>query len=103
MLRMTVKDPPKWWWDHRRTYPALSRMAFNYLSIPCKSPFLHLEPVIRPVHPALHVSWVLVQQQSRQHQDSDEGHCQSEEARRMGAGRGYRGRRSCKLNNRCLF
>jgi hypothetical protein len=26
-----VKDPLKWWWDHRRTYPALSRMAFDYL------------------------------------------------------------------------
>jgi hypothetical protein len=26
-----VTDPLKWWWDHRRTYPALSRMAFDYL------------------------------------------------------------------------
>jgi hypothetical protein len=22
-----VKDPLKWWWEHRRTYPTLSRMT----------------------------------------------------------------------------
>lgn len=29
-----VKDPLKWWWDHRKAYPALSRMALDYLSCP---------------------------------------------------------------------
>jgi hypothetical protein len=31
-----VKDPLKWWWEHRRTYPTLSHMALDYLSIPCE-------------------------------------------------------------------
>jgi hypothetical protein len=29
-----VRDPLKWWWDHRYEYPHLSRMARDYLSIP---------------------------------------------------------------------
>ena len=29
-----VKDPLKWWWDNRKTYPELSRMAMDYHSIP---------------------------------------------------------------------
>ena len=29
-----VKDPLKWWFDHQRLYPTLSRMARDYLSIP---------------------------------------------------------------------
>jgi len=31
-----VSDPLKWWYDHRRVYPNLSRMALDYLSIPGK-------------------------------------------------------------------
>ena len=31
-----VKDPLKWWFDNRQTYPNLSRMAEDYLSIPGK-------------------------------------------------------------------
>ncbi len=27
-------DPLAWWWEHRRTYPKLSRMALDYLSVP---------------------------------------------------------------------
>src|SRR5215471_20886192 len=27
-------DPLKWWYDKRRVYPNLSRMALDYLSIP---------------------------------------------------------------------
>jgi hypothetical protein len=29
-----VKDPLRWWFDNRRTYPNLSRMGRDYLSIP---------------------------------------------------------------------
>jgi hypothetical protein len=29
-----VTDPVQWWYDHRTTYPRLSRMALNYLTIP---------------------------------------------------------------------
>jgi hypothetical protein len=29
-----VRDPIRWWWDHRSVYPKLSQMAFDYLSIP---------------------------------------------------------------------
>ena len=29
-----VKDPLKWWFNNRRLYPNLSRMAQDYLSIP---------------------------------------------------------------------
>ena len=29
-----VKDGLKWWYDRRRTFPRLSRMARDYLSIP---------------------------------------------------------------------
>ena len=32
-----VHDPIAWWWDHRMLYPNLSKMALDYLSIPCKS------------------------------------------------------------------
>ena len=31
-----VKDPLMWWWDHRKVYPNLSRMALDYLSAPGK-------------------------------------------------------------------
>jgi hypothetical protein len=30
----SVQDPLKWWDDHRKIYPNLSRMALDYLSIP---------------------------------------------------------------------
>ena len=33
-----VRDPISWWWDHRASYPKLSKMAFDYLSIPRESP-----------------------------------------------------------------
>jgi hypothetical protein len=29
-----VRDPIVWWWEHKKVYPALSAMAFDYLSIP---------------------------------------------------------------------
>ena len=29
-----VQDPIAWWWDHQAVYPQLSKMAFDYLSIP---------------------------------------------------------------------
>lgn len=29
-----VRDPVGWWWDHRLVYPKLSKMAFDYLSVP---------------------------------------------------------------------
>ena len=32
-----VRDPISWWWDHRALYPKLSKMAFDYLSIPRES------------------------------------------------------------------
>jgi hypothetical protein len=28
-----VTDPVQWWYDHRTTYPRLSQMALNYLTI----------------------------------------------------------------------
>lgn len=32
-----VRDPIAWWWTHRDVYPTLSKMAFDYLSIPGQS------------------------------------------------------------------
>jgi hypothetical protein len=29
-----VRDPIAWWWDHRASYPKLSKMAYDYLSVP---------------------------------------------------------------------
>jgi hAT family C-terminal dimerisation region len=29
-----VRNPLGWWWDHRTSYPTLSKMAFDFLSIP---------------------------------------------------------------------
>ena len=29
-----VADPLLWWFEHRSMYPALSRMALDYLTIP---------------------------------------------------------------------
>ena len=29
-----VTDPIKWWWDHRKVFPKLSGMAFDFLSVP---------------------------------------------------------------------
>jgi hypothetical protein len=31
-----VRDPIAWWWDHRVSYPKLSKMALDYLSVPRK-------------------------------------------------------------------
>lgn len=33
-----VRDPVAWWWDHRHVFPTLSKMAFDYLSIPGMHP-----------------------------------------------------------------
>jgi hypothetical protein len=35
-----VSDPIAWWWDHRKVYPKLSAMAFDYLSVLGKFPLL---------------------------------------------------------------
>ncbi|GBE81312.1 hypothetical protein SCP_0310390 [Sparassis crispa] len=32
-----VRDPLRWWWDSRKAYPHLHRMALNYLSVPATS------------------------------------------------------------------
>lgn len=32
-----VRDPLKWWWEHREAFPYLSAMAFDYLSVPGKA------------------------------------------------------------------
>ena len=32
-----VCDPIAWWWDHQMSYPRLSKMALDYLSIPHES------------------------------------------------------------------
>jgi hAT family C-terminal dimerisation region len=32
-----VRDPMQWWFDNRIAYPNLSKMAFDYLSIPGKN------------------------------------------------------------------
>ena len=37
-----VKNPLKWWFNNRTTYPNLSRMALDYLSIPGKQLLLIL-------------------------------------------------------------
>jgi hypothetical protein len=37
-----VRDPLQWWWDHRASYPTLSKMAFDFLSIPRESVGAHL-------------------------------------------------------------
>jgi len=29
-----VRDPIGWWWHHRASYPKLSKMALDYLSVP---------------------------------------------------------------------
>ena len=29
-----VTNPVKWWWDHRKVFPKLSVMAFDFLSVP---------------------------------------------------------------------
>jgi hypothetical protein len=31
-----VRDPIAWWWDHHVSYPKLSKMAFDFLSVPRK-------------------------------------------------------------------
>jgi hypothetical protein len=40
-----VCDPPEWWWDHRTSYLTLSKMAFDFLSIPHESIGVHLCPL----------------------------------------------------------
>lgn len=36
-----VSDPIAWWHGHRKTYPRLSRMALDYLTIPGMFLFYH--------------------------------------------------------------
>lgn len=38
-----VQDPIAWWWDDRDVYPTLSKMAFDYLSIPGLFNSFHFE------------------------------------------------------------
>ena len=40
-----VRDPLQWWWDHRTSYPTLSKMAFDFLSVPRESIGVHLRPL----------------------------------------------------------
>jgi len=40
-----VRDPLQWWWDHRTSYPTLSKMVFDFLSVPCESIGVHLHPL----------------------------------------------------------
>ncbi|KAG6813331.1 hypothetical protein H0H92_012144 [Tricholoma furcatifolium] len=42
-----VSDPPCWWYDYRAAFPQLSRMAFDYLSIPATS--TAVEPSIHAI------------------------------------------------------
>lgn len=42
-----VDDVLKWWWERRNTYPRLSRMALNYLTIPGKVHFILFEPATK--------------------------------------------------------
>ena len=37
-------DPIKWWWDHRDTYPRLSAMTSDYLSMPCTCSIVSRQP-----------------------------------------------------------
>jgi hypothetical protein len=37
-----VRDPMKWWWDHRHVYPKLSSMALDYLSVPGKKHLINV-------------------------------------------------------------
>lgn len=37
-----VTDPIKWWWDHRKVFPKLSAMAFDFLSVPGMLYFMFL-------------------------------------------------------------
>jgi hypothetical protein len=32
-----VRDPIDWWWEHKTSYPKLSKMALDYLSVPRES------------------------------------------------------------------
>ena len=36
-----VCDPLQWWWGHCTSYPMLSKMAFDFLSIPHESVGTH--------------------------------------------------------------
>jgi hypothetical protein len=42
-----VTDPIKWWWDHRKVFPKLSAMAFDFLSVPG---MLHLMFLLFKIH-----------------------------------------------------
>jgi hypothetical protein len=38
-----VQDPLKWWYNQRRVYPTLHRMALDYLSIPGAIPLVLID------------------------------------------------------------
>lgn len=42
-----VVDPIAWWYERRDTYPHLSRMALDYLTIPGESDFFFLLPIVQ--------------------------------------------------------
>ncbi|KAG6916339.1 hypothetical protein DXG01_007276 [Tephrocybe rancida] len=60
-----VCEPLKWWWGHCMAFPKLSKMAFNYLSIPGLSTTpLHTQPPLARVYLSHLVSWTLESQGS---------------------------------------
>jgi hypothetical protein len=56
--RVKTDDPMKWWWEHRREYPVLHRLALDYLSVPCEFSLTlyfisveinhHIQPLLLP-------------------------------------------------------
>jgi hypothetical protein len=53
-----VKDPLQWWYQNRRDYPTLSRMALDYLSIPgtVHNKFICPTPVLTGMFSYIHCS-----------------------------------------------
>jgi hypothetical protein len=51
-----VKEPLRWWYENRRDYPTLSRMALDYLSIPGTDKFVYPAPVLMGVPSHVHGS-----------------------------------------------
>ena len=43
-----VKDPLMWWHQRRKTFPRLSRMARDYLTIPGESVFSCISKALNP-------------------------------------------------------
>jgi hypothetical protein len=61
----SVQDPLKWWHAHRRSYPNLSRMVLDYMSIPVSNPFL-LYLIVLTKSPAMSTAIERVFLQGRQ-------------------------------------